>query len=267
MSRSGTAGNRLENRVAIVTGGASGIGKATAVAFAQEGAKVVVSDMNQAKCDDVAAEIGSAGGTAIGFATNVTDRSACHTLINHAVATYGRLDILMNAAGVFRMGELADITEEDWDYVFDVNCKGTLWCAQAAAAQFIAQGHGGRIINIASQAGRRGEAHVDVYCASKSAVISLTQSLALALAKHNVNVNGIAPGIIETPMWGVVDSMFGKLEGLKSGEAKARAVSGIPFQRIGMPENVADMAVFLASDESSYITRQTFNVDGGNWPN
>lgn len=259
--------NRLANRVAIVTGGASGIGRATAIAYAREGAKVVVSDMSQEKCDAVAAEITAAGGVAIGLATNVTDRSACHDLVTRTVAAYGRLDILMNAAGVFRMGDLLETTEDDWDFVFDVNCKGTLWCAQAAAAQMIAQGGGGRIVNVASQAGRRGEAHVDVYCASKAAVISLTQSLALALAKHNINVNGIAPGIIETPMWGVVDAMFGKLEGLKPGEAKARAVNGIPFQRIGLPENVADMAVFLASDESSYITRQTFNVDGGNWPN
>ena len=153
-----------------------------------------------------------------------------------------------------------------WDSVFAVNCKGVLWCAQAAARQMIAQGRGGKIINIASQAGRRGEGLVLTYCASKAVVISMTQSLALALAEHKINVNAIAPGIVDTPAWEQVDRRFAELTGLPVGEPKRRAVATIPLGRIEQPDDVAGMAIFLASAESDYITQQTFNVDGGNWP-
>jgi len=150
--------------------------------------------------------------------------------------------------------------------VLDVNVKGLYFCSQAALRQLLAQGRGGRIVNIASQAGRRGEAHVDVYCASKAAVVSLTQSMALAYAKDGITVNGIGPGIIDTPMWDVVDRQMAERDGLPLGEAKRRAVEAIPLGRIGEPEDVAACAVFLAPDDGAYITRQTIQVDGGNWP-
>jgi len=148
----------------------------------------------------------------------------------------------------------------------DVNCKGTLWCSQAAATAMIKQGHGGRIINLASQAGRRGEANALVYCASKASVISMTQSMALALAAHGITVNALAPGIMDTPMWDDIDRRATQARGEPIGEARRRAVSTIPVGRIGRPEDVAGAAVFLASGDGEYVTQQCLNVDGGNWP-
>src|SRR5687768_7955577 len=151
-------------------------------------------------------------------------------------------------------------------FMFDINCKGLLWCSQAAARQMIEQGRGGKIINLASQAGRRGEALVLAYCASKACVISMTQSMALALAPHKINVNGIAPGIVDTPFWVEVDKQFAKLFGWEIGEPKRKFVESIPLGRIEQPEDVTGTAIFLASTESDYMTQQTLNVDGGNWP-
>lgn len=150
--------------------------------------------------------------------------------------------------------------------MFDINCKGLLWCSQAVARQMIQQGQGGKIINLASQAGRRGEALVLAYCASKACVISMTQSMGLALAEHKINVNAIAPGIVDTPFWVEVDKQFAKLLGWPEGEPKRRFTASIPLGRIEQPEDVANMAAFLASSEADYITQQCFNVDGGNWP-
>lgn len=147
-----------------------------------------------------------------------------------------------------------------------MNCKGMLWCCQAVANEMITVGRGGKIVNIASQAGRRGEANGLVYCASKAAVISMTQSMALSLAPHNINVNAIAPGIIATPMWDKIDLILSAQMGHAVGEARAQAVSKVPMARIGLPDDVAGAAVFLASSDGDYITQQCINVDGGNWP-
>jgi D-sorbitol dehydrogenase (acceptor) len=137
--------------------------------------------------------------------------------------------------------------------------------SQAVAAQMVKQGHGGKIVNFASQAGRRGEALVAVYCASKAAVISLTQSMGLALIRHGINVNAIAPGVIDTPMWDQVDALFAKYEGLQPGEKKRQVGAAVPFGRMGTPEDIVGAAVFLASADADYIVAQTLNVDGGNW--
>ena len=161
---------------------------------------------------------------------------------------------------------IAETTEADWDLMFDVNCKGLLWASQAAAKQMIKQGKGGKIINLASQAGRRGEAHVLAYCASKACVINMNQSIALALAEHKINVNALAPGIVDTPFWVEVDKQFAKILGWEVGEPKRRFTESIPLGRIEQPEDVAGAAVFLASSDSDYITQQCINVDGGNWP-
>jgi acetoin reductase-like protein len=257
---------KLAGKSAIVTGGASGIGRAIALLFASEGANVLVADLKQDACDTVASDIAAGGGTAVARAVDVTDKAQCEAMVRAAVDAFGELNILVNGAGVFRMGHTFDMTEADWDFVFDVNCKGLFFCSQAGIKQMVEQGKGGRVINLASQAGRRGEAHVDLYCASKFAVVSLTQSMALGFARDGITVNGLGPGIIDTPMWEVVDSQFAKLEGLPSGAAKQRAVDAIPLGRIGQPEDVAAAALFLASDDAAYITRQVFQVDGGNWP-
>jgi D-sorbitol dehydrogenase (acceptor) len=143
--------------------------------------------------------------------------------------------------------------------------KGLLFTLQEVAASMIRRGKGGKIINISSQAGRRGEPLVAVYCASKAAVISITQSAGLNLIKHKINVNGIAPGVIDTPMWDVVDALFAKYEGLAIGEKKRQVGLGVPYGRMGQPEDLVGCAIFLASQESDYIVAQTFNVDGGQW--
>ena len=177
----------------------------------------------------------------------------------------GGVDILVNSAAIFDMAPLTEITEQSYDKQFAVNVKGTLFMAKAVAKSMIARGKGGKIINFSSQAGRRGEALVAVYCASKAAVISMTQSMGLALIKHGINVNGIAPGVVDTPMWDVVDGLFAKYENRPIGEKKRLVGEGVPFGRMGKPEDLVGCAIFLASGESDYVVAQTFNVDGGQW--
>jgi NAD(P)-dependent dehydrogenase (short-subunit alcohol dehydrogenase family) len=177
----------------------------------------------------------------------------------------GGIDILINNAAVFNMGPLAEITEEDFDRQFGINVRGTLFVAQAVAEQMKHQGRGGKIINMASQAGRRGEANVAIYCATKAAVISLTQSMGLELIKSGINVNGIAPGVVDTPMWDTVDALFAKFENRPIGEKKRLVGEAVPAGRMGVPDDYRGIAVFLASADSDYVVAQTFNVDGGNW--
>ena len=256
----------MSNRTAIVTGGAQGIGRATALRFAQEGARVVVADLQDDAAKAVAAEIEAAGGEALGLSLDVRRQEQVQAVVDTAVGRFGGVDILMNNAGVIKITPFLEIDEAEWDLLFDVNCKGLLWCAQAAAKQMIEQGRGGKIINVASQAGRRGEPLVLTYCASKATVISMTQSMALALAPHKINVNAIAPGIVDTPLWESNDRRFAELLGMEVGEPKRTFVAGIPLGRIEQPEDVAGVAAFLASADGDYITQQTYNVDGGNWP-
>jgi len=255
---------KLQGRVAIVTGGAQGMGRAIALRYAREGASVVVADLNGAGAEAVAKEI--AGGKGIGVQVDVRDQEQVQRMVDTAVDTFGGLDILVNNAGVIKIIPFLETTETDWDWMFGINCKGLLWCSQAAARRMIEQGRGGKIINLASQAGRRGESLVLAYCASKACVISMTQSMALALAEHKINVNAIAPGIVDTPLWEEVDRQFAKLLNMEVGEPKRTFVKSIPLGRIEQPDDVTGAALFLASSDADYITQQTLNVDGGNWP-
>ncbi len=257
---------KLEGKVAIVTGGAQGMGRAISLRLAQEGARIVIADLTQEAGQKVVEEIASAGGEAVAVATDVRNQEQVQSMVDTAVREFGGLDILVNNAGVGKIIPFLDTTEQDWDFMFNVNCKGLLWCSQAAALVMIEQGRGGKIINLASQAGRRGEAFVLAYCASKACVISMTQSMALALAEHKINVNAIAPGVVDTPFWEQVDRQFAQLMNLPVGEPKRRAVASIPLGRIEQPEDVAGVAAFLASSDADYITQQCINVDGGNWP-
>lgn len=251
---------RLQGKTALITGAARGIGLAFAKAYLAEGAKVALGDLDGA--DVAAAELGP---QALGLALDVTDPASIDAGVATAAAWGGGIDILVNNAGVFDLAPIVDITRASYDRLFDANVKGTLIVLQAVAKLMIAQGRGGKIINIASQAGRRGEPHVAVYCATKAAVISLTQSAGLDLIRHGINVNGIAPGVIDTPMWDEVDRLFARTEGKPIGQKKREVGAAVPFGRMGRPEDMTGTAVFLASSESDYIVAQTFNVDGGNW--
>ena len=259
-----TAG--LEDKSAIVTGAGSGIGRAIALRLARDGARVVVADVSDDNGRKVADEIARAGGQSRFIKVDVRDRQQVQAMVDHAVREFRGLDILVNNAGVGKIIPFFETTEQDWDFMFDVNCKGLLFASQAAARVMVNQGRGGKIVNLASQAGRRGEALVLAYCASKACVISMTQSMALALAPHKINVNAVAPGIVDTPFWEEVDRQFARLNNLPIGEPKRRAVATIPLGRIEQPTDVAGAVAFLCSPDADYITQQTLNVDGGNWP-
>jgi len=253
---------RLKGKGALITGAARGIGKAIAEAYVREGATVAVADINLAAAQAAAADIGP---QAFAVHIDVTDQASIDAAVAAAVARMGGIDILVNNAGTFDMAPIAEITRASFDRQFAINVAGTLFTLQAVAKAMVARGKGGKIINMASQAGRRGEALVAVYCASKAAVISLTQSAALDLIRHGINVNGIAPGVVDTPMWDHVDAQFAKYENLPLGEKKRLVGLAVPFGRMGRPEDMTGMAVFLASSDADYIVAQTYNVDGGNW--
>ena len=253
---------KLESKVAIVTGGARGIGAAIAERFAGEGARVVIADILGL---EAAATARALGRDAMAVTLDVTRRASIDAMVEQVVAAAGRIDILVNNAAIFDMAPLLEITEESYDRQFAINVKGQLFTLQAVAAQMVKQGQGGKIVNFSSQAGRRGEALVAVYCATKAAVISLTQSAGLALIKHKINVNAIAPGVIDTPMWDLVDAQFARYENLPLGEKKRQVGAAVPYGRMGLPQDIAGAAVFLASADSDYIVAQTLNVDGGNW--
>jgi NAD(P)-dependent dehydrogenase (short-subunit alcohol dehydrogenase family) len=253
---------KLKDKVAVVTGGARGIGEAIVRAYAAEGAHVVVADVETAKADALAAEL---GGQALALRLDVRDKASIESMIGAVVSKLGGVDILVNNAGIFNMGPLSEITEEDFDRQFGVNVRGLVFVSKAVAGRMVAQGRGGKIVNMSSQAGRRGEANVLVYCASKAAVISITQSMGLELIKYRINVNGIAPGVVDTPMWDHVDSLFAKYEHRPIGEKKRLVGEAVPAGRMGRPDDYRGAAVFLASADSDYVVAQTLNVDGGNW--
>ncbi len=256
------AGNRLQGRTALVTGAARGIGLEFAKAYAGEGARVALGDIDLPRAEAAAADIGP---QAFAVALDVTDADSIRSAVQAIEELCGGLDILVNNAALFDLAPLVEITRESYDRVFSVNVAGVLFTTQAVARSMIRRGKGGKIINMASQAGRRGEALVAVYCASKAAVISLTQSAALNLIEHRINVNAIAPGVVEGEHWEGVDALFAKYEGRPRGEKKRLVGEAVPYGRMGRAEDLTGMAVFLASAESDYIVGQTYNVDGGNW--
>jgi len=253
---------RLEGRVALITGAARGIGRAFAEAYAREGAVVALGDVDHARAESSAGEIGAG---AFAVAMDVTDQAAIDRAVGEVVERGGGLDILVNNAAVFDAAPIVEITRASYERLFAINVAGTLFTLQAAAKAMIAQGRGGKIINMASQAGRRGEALVAVYCATKAAVISLTQSAGLDLIKHGINVNAIAPGVVEGEHWDGVDALFAKWEGRPPGEKKQLVGDAVPFGRMATAEDLVGMAIFLAGPESAYVVAQTYNVDGGNW--
>ncbi|WP_323019684.1 L-iditol 2-dehydrogenase [Pararhodobacter sp.] len=251
---------RLDGKRALITGAARGIGLALARAYRAEGAEVTIADIDLPRAEAAAQEIGARA-----VQMDVTRQESIDAAVAGAVAQMGGVDILVNNAALFTAAPLVEITRADYDRVFSVNVAGVLFTMQAVARQMIAQGTGGKIINMASQAGRRGESLVAVYCASKAAVISLTQSAGLNLIAHGINVNAIAPGVVEGEHWDGVDAFFAKYEGKAPGQKKAEVGAAVPFGRMGRAEDLTGMAIFLASPEADYIVAQTYNVDGGNW--
>ncbi|MBS7471301.1 L-iditol 2-dehydrogenase [Pseudomonas syringae] len=253
---------RLEGKSALITGSARGIGRAFAQAYIHEGARVAIADIDLQRAQATASELGP---NAYAVRMDVTDQSSIDQAIAAVVAQVGKLDILINNAALFDLAPIVDITRDSYERLFSINVGGTLFTLQAAAKQMIAQGHGGRIINMASQAGRRGEALVAVYCATKAAVISLTQSAGLDLIRHGINVNAIAPGVVDGEHWDGVDALFARHENRPLGEKKKLVGEQVPFGRMGTADDLTGMAIFLASADSEYVVAQTYNVDGGNW--
>ncbi len=255
--------NRLADKHALLTGAGGGIGLAVAEAYLAEGASCTVADLAPQAPAAVAELMARHPETLQYVRADVTDAASVRQLLAAAQRRFGPLDILFNNAAVFDMAPLLESDLAMYQRIFDVNVKGMFLVMQQVLQSMRDAGRSGSVINLASQAGRRGEALVSHYCASKAAVISYTQSAALAMAPHGIRVNGIAPGVVDTPMWGHVDALFARYEGLQPGEKKRAVGLAVPLGRMGKPSDLTGAAVFLASDESAYITAQTLNVDGG----
>jgi len=266
---------RFEGKVAIVTGAGQGIGKAVALRLAREGADVVAAEINSETAAQTAREIESLGRRSAAHPLNVARVAEIQAMVDHVVAQFGRIDILVNVAGVAQTKPFLELVEEDWDRILDVNLKGTVFCMQAVGRQMIAQippevlarGRAdrsyGRIVNFSSISGRRGRSVQMAYAASKAAIISVTQSAALAFSPYNINVNAVCPGVVPTPMWEQIDRDRARLMGAQPGEAIKAFIEKVPLLRAGRPEDVAGAVSFLCSPDADYITGQALNVDGG----
>ena len=255
---------RLAGKTALITGAAGGIGRAFAERYVSEGAAVAIADINFARAQDTASQIGQG---CIAIEMDVTDQASIDVGISETINILGHIDILINNAAVFTAAPITEITRADYASVFDINVGGTLFTLQAVAKHMIARGQGGRIINMASQAGRRGEPLVAVYCATKAAIISVTQSAGLNLIEHGINVNAISPGVVDGEHWDGVDAFFAKYEDKVPGQKKKEVAASVPHGRMGLAEDLTGMAVFLASEDADYVVAQTYNVDGGQWMN
>lgn len=253
---------RLAGKNALITGAARGIGRSFAEAYIREGAKVAIADIDLERAQRSAAELGD---NAIAIKMDVTSQESIDAGVAQAIDAFGQIDILINNAAIFTAAPIVEIDRDDFQRVFDINVSGTLFTLQAVARHMIDKGIKGKIINMASQAGRRGEALVAVYCATKAAIISLTQSAGLNLIQHGINVNAISPGVVDGEHWDGVDAFFAKYENKEPGQKKREVGLGVPYGRMGTAEDLTGMAIFLASDEADYIVSQTYNVDGGQW--
>ena len=311
---------RFEGKVAIVTGAGQGLGKAVALRLAREGAEVVAAEINDETAAQTAQEVESLGGRALAHRIDVARPAEIQALVERVVTEFGRIDILVNVAGIAQTKPFLEITEEDWDRILDVNLKGTVFCMQAVGRQMIRQippqgqgessrGEGvpplpvagilpalrgrdaldteeqgqdapatnhGKIVNFSSISGRRGRSLQMAYAASKAAIISVTQSAALAFSPHHINVNAVCPGVVPTPMWEQIDRDRARFMAqdlqtrahvsggpVQPGEAMRAFIEKVPLQRAGTPEEVAAAVAFLCSSDADYITGQALNVDGG----
>ena len=253
---------KLDGKVALITGAAGGIGQAIARRLAREGAHVALADIRTEPLDDIAESIESHNRKALKVAVDVTQTDQVTRMVQAVIEAFGRIDIFFNNAGIIRVQNFLDVTEAEWDQVIDVNLKGVFLCGQAVAKHMMER-HCGKIINTASLAADRGRPEIAAYAASKTAVVSLTRSMALDLADHGITVNALAPGIVDTDMWAFIDNEMGKLWGRQKGDSMQRRVDIVPLKRAASADEVANVGVFLASDEANYITGQTMYIDGG----
>jgi NAD(P)-dependent dehydrogenase (short-subunit alcohol dehydrogenase family) len=251
---------KLENKVAIVTGAGAGMGRATAVRFANEGARVVIAEINKEAAQDTLAAIGGRG---LAIPTDIGNLGEIDELISRAVESFGRIDIVVNNAGVTKPLGFFEVTEADWDWMYSVNARGLFFCMQRAAREMVNQ-RSGKIVNIASIAGKgfRGTSNI-AYAGTKGAVIAMTRIGASQLARYNINVNAICPGATRTNLFemGIMEAVNKRK--VTREEALRRMESTIPLGRSNSPDDIANMAAFLASSEADNITGQSFNVDGG----
>ncbi len=284
---------RFTGKVAIVTGAGQGIGQGIALRLAREGAAVVVAEYNPATAATTTAEIEALGQPALAYPIDIADTAAVRQMVAEVTARFGRIDILVNNAGLVQTKPMLELTEEDWDRLVRVNQRGFFFCLQAVANQMIKQlppelqtptlsdvvslkktdqaetadtdlaNSYGKIVNLSSIAGRRGRPLSTHYAATKAAVISVTQSAALALAPYRINVNAICPGVVPTPMWAQIDQDRGRLFGAGPGEAMAAFIQAVPLKRAATPQDIAGAVAFFCSADADYITGQTLNVDGG----
>jgi NAD(P)-dependent dehydrogenase (short-subunit alcohol dehydrogenase family) len=253
----------LSGQVALVTGAGQGIGKAAALALAAAGADTVVTDINEASVQETAAAIAATGRRTLAIRADVGNLAEIDRMVSEAVARFGKIDALVNNAGVTRRAYIMDLTEDDWDRIFRVNAKGVFFCLQRVAREMIPR-RSGRIINIASIAGKGfpGTSNA-IYAASKGAVISLTKTAAQQLGRHNINVNAVCPGIVRTALYADMVRVIAEKEGATVEEIERRGTESVPLRRANEPEDIADMIVFLASPGARNISGQAFNVDGG----
>lgn len=259
---------RVSGRACIVTGAAQGIGRAIGEALLDEGADVCFADINADKVEEVASanrdRASAGGGRAISAAVDVTDRDQVRAMIAKTVEAFGKLDVKFNNAGVNKPMNFLDVTEENWKFIMEINGLGCLIGMQEAARQMIAQGHGGKIINTASIASRQGFDNVAPYCASKWAVVSLTQSGARDLARHNITVTGFAPGVVATEMWDQVDKDLMEIGAAeRPGQAMEEFSAEILKGRVATPADITGTTTFLAAKDSDYMTGQIVMIDGG----
>ncbi|MCB1714041.1 MAG: SDR family oxidoreductase [Candidatus Competibacteraceae bacterium] len=254
---------RFEDKTVVITGGNKGIGFAMAERFGSEGANLVIASV-EPQVDDAAEALRNAGAKVVPVLCDVTDRTAVQKLYDTAEAEFGGVDISIQNAGIITIAKVEDLTEKEWDATLNVNTKGVFLCCQEAIRRMRKSGKGGRLINTASGQARDGFIYTPHYAASKFGVVGLTQSLAKELAEENITVNAICPGIIKTDMWDYNDRVWGQMLGdYKPGELMASWVQNIPMKRAGTGKDVAGLVAFLASEDASYITGQTINVDGG----
>jgi len=266
----------LIDKVAIVTGAGQGIGKGVALRLAGAGAHVVIAEYNPQTAEATSAEIRALGRRSLAYPIDLSQVDQIQPMLDRVVSEFGRVDILVNNAGRVQTKYMLDLSPEDWDRIVDTNQRGLFFCLQAVARQMVSQipaeirnadraPHSfGKIVNLASVSGRSGRPFSTHYSAAKAGVISITKSAALALARYNINVNAVAPGLVPTPMWAQIDSERGEIFGSKPGEAMHNFIeSNIPLKRAATPEDLAAAVAFFCSPDSDYITGQCLNVDGG----